>query len=180
MQRSEMLPLLVRGRRVGPLLALLSACLGRPLAAQTLAERFEILRRHGSVSDLQQLSRDLETGFRLTLPTVHQEVLNALPCRLTVVVQRPVNGSMQPSRVMGDAGDLADRIEPVVNDTTGVTGLRVLTRDAMPVLQGMRPGVPREELTALTFWVGRAPAASDLAARRTLLARYIERCQRYF
>jgi hypothetical protein len=150
------------------------------LSAQTFAERVEIWRRHGSASELQQLSRDLETGFRLALPTVHQEVLNTLPCKLTVVVQRPENGSMTPYRVVGDGGDLAERIETVVNDTTGVTGLRLLTRDAMPVLQGLKAGARPEELTVVTFWVGRDPAASELAAKRSLLARYVERCRRYF
>lgn len=173
-------------------LAVVSAATARSLPAQTLAERLEILRRHGSVRDLRQLSRELETGFRLALPTLQQEVLNTLPCRLTVVVKRPGAGtengsmpssmqtSMLPTRISGDAGDLAERLETVVNDTTGVTGIRVLTRDAMPVLQGSRPGVAREELTALTFWVGRSPTPAELAAKRSLLARYIERCERYF
>lgn len=175
-----MLPLLRRAPGAGALIVALSAMPSRALPAQSFTERLETLRRHGTVGELQQLSRELETGFRLALPTVHQEVLNTLPCKLTVVLQRPVNGSMQSTRIRGDGGDLADRIEIVVNDTTGVTGLRVLTHDAMPVLQGSRPGVPREELTALTLWVGRAPTPTELAAKRSLLARYIERCERYF
>jgi hypothetical protein len=164
------------------LLAALVSVLLAPsrLIAQTVAQKADALRRRGTVAEFQQLSMELERTFRLANPGFRQEFANRLACDFTAVTRRGAIGAEQIARVAGDAGELGDRFEVVKNDTTGLVGLRIATRDGMPVLNGLRDGQRPEEVTGFTLWVGPTLSAFEMDARRALLTRYIDRCHKYF
>jgi hypothetical protein len=157
-----------------------SALLPEVAPAQHLSQRVEALFRRGTTAEFQALSRELARDFRVEAPGLRQTMTNSVPCAFTIVASRSGAGGAHETIVTGDAETLSPRIEVVRNDTTALTGLRLVTRDAMPVLRGARDGGRSQELTAVTVWIGADPTAAVVASRRALLARYVDRCHRYF
>lgn len=149
-------------------------------SGQTFAQKADALRRRGTVAEFQQLSAELERTFRLVTPGFRQEFANRFACDFMAVTRRGAPGAEQVARVGGDGGDLGDRFETVKDDSTGLLGLRLATRDGMPVLNGLRDGQRPEELTGFTVWVGFSLNVVEMDARRALLTRYVDRCHKYF